>query len=229
VRPRQFLVIRLKYGDYQRRFIEEWRAGGLRVGEVTINETKVLVPFRKDVDLSDPSDWIAIGVNESNVTIVSTNPHILRVETNLRTIHTAYFSIVRKIQRLRKFKPRTAERLLKKHSGRRGRKATDECHKIARMIVDFAKEHKMGIVMEDLRGIRRRVNRGRMLNRRLHSWNFRRLQFYIEYKAKLEGLPVVYINPKGTSSLCPVCGGRLAPSGHRLVKCECGYENDIEI
>jgi len=59
----------------------------------------------------------------------------------------------------------------------------------------------------------------RMLNRRLHSWNFRRLQFYIEYKARLEGLPVVYINPKGTSSLCPVCGGRLAPNGHGLVKC----------
>jgi len=28
-----------------------------------------------------------------------------------------------------------------------------------------------------------------------------RLQFYIEYKAKLERLPVVYVNPKGTSGL----------------------------
>jgi transposase len=28
--------------------------------------------------------------------------------------------------------------------------------------------------------------------------------FYVEYKAKLEGLPVVYVSPKGTSSLCPV-------------------------
>ncbi|MHA1626449.1 MAG: hypothetical protein ACTSYT_00960 [Candidatus Asgardarchaeia archaeon] len=41
----------MKYGDYQKLFIEEWRAGKLRVGEVSINETKVLVPFRKDVDL----------------------------------------------------------------------------------------------------------------------------------------------------------------------------------
>jgi len=81
----------------------------------------------------------------------------------------------------------------------------EECHKIARRIVDFAKEHKMGIIMEDLKWIRQRINYDRMLNRRLHSWNFRRLQSYIEYKAKLKGLPVVYVSPKGTSSLCLIC------------------------
>jgi putative transposase len=84
--------------------------------------------------------------------------------------------------------------------------------------------------MEDLKGIRKRTKYGRGLNRRLHAWNFRKLQFYIEYKAKLEGLPVTYVNPKGTSSLCPVCGGKLASNGHRLVKCQkCGYENDRDI
>jgi putative transposase len=68
------------------------------------------------------------------------------------------------------------------------------------------------------------------LNRRLHSWNFRKLQSYIEYKAKLEGLPVTYVNPKGTSNLCPICGGKLASNGHRLMKCrKCGYENDRNI
>jgi len=84
--------------------------------------------------------------------------------------------------------------------------------------------------MEDLKGIRRKINYTKNLSRRLHSWNFRRLQFYIEYKAKLEGLPVVYLNPKDTSSLCPIGGGRLAPNGCRLLKCKnCGYENDRDI
>jgi putative transposase len=83
--------------------------------------------------------------------------------------------------------------------------------------------------MEDLKGIRKRINYGRMLNRRLHSWNFRRLQFYVEYKAKLEGLPVVYVSPRGTSSLCPVCGGRLAMNGHRRMKCKCEYEGDRDV
>jgi len=84
--------------------------------------------------------------------------------------------------------------------------------------------------MEDLTRIRKRINYGRRLNRRLHSWNFRRLQFYIEYRAKLEDLPVHYINPKGTSSLCPICGGRLiASNGHRQLKCKCGYENNRDV
>ncbi len=173
------------------------------IGEVTINESKVVIPFKKDVDLSNPSEWVAIDVNEANVTAVSSNPHILRFENNLRTIHTTYFNITRRIQKLKKCRPKTAERLFKKYSGRRKNRAKDECHKMAKEIVDFAKKHNMDIIMEKLKGIRRRFKYGRTLNRRLHSWNFRRLQFYIDYKAKLNGLPVVYLNPKNTSSLCP--------------------------
>ncbi len=107
VKPRKFLTVNLKYGDYQRRFIEEWKAGKLRVGEVSLNETKVLIPFRKDVDLTNPLDWIAIDVNESNVTGVSTNPHILRWETTLREIRSVYFEKRRRIQKLSKHKPLT--------------------------------------------------------------------------------------------------------------------------
>lgn len=230
VKPRKFLYIQLKFGDYQKKFIEEWRSEKLRVGEISINENKVLVPFRKDVDLSNPDDWIAIDVNESNITAVSSNPHVLRVENDLRAIHTTYFNIRRSLQKLGKNKPLTAKRLLAKYSGREKCKAKDECHKIARRIVGFAKQHNLGIVMEDLKNIRRHVSYGKNLNRRLHSWNFRRLQFYIEYKAKLERLPVVYFNPKHTSSLCPICGGRLASNGSRLMKCKnCGHENDRDI
>ena len=230
VRHRKFLFINLKYGEYQKRFIEAWKEGKLKTGEITINEGKIVVPFKKDVDLSSPCDWIAIDINESNVTAVSSNPHILRIESSLRTIHTTYFNITRRIQRLKKFKPKTAERLLKKYSGREKRKAKDECHKIARKIVNFAKQHHTGIIMEDLKGIRRRISHNKNLNRRLHSWNFTRLQFCVEYKAKLNGLPVIHVEPKGTSSLCPICGGKLAPNGYRLSKCNgCGYENDRDI
>ncbi|MEM2240250.1 MAG: transposase [Candidatus Bathyarchaeia archaeon] len=229
VKPRKFLFINLKYGEYQKKFIDAWKEGKLKTGEITINETKIIVPFKKEVDMSNPSDWIAIDINEGNVTAVSSNPHVLRVESNLRTIHTTYFNIIRRIQKLKKYKPKTAEKLVRKYSGRRKRKAMDECHKIAKKIVDFTKQHNMGIIMEDLKGIRKRIDRTKNLNRRLHSWNFRRLQFYIEYKAKLNGLPAIYVNPKGTSSLCPICGGRLASNGYRLKRCECGYEEDRDV
>ena len=75
-------------------------------------------------------------------------------------------------------------------------------HKIAKIIVDLAKKHGFGIIMEDLRGVRKRIRYNKVLNRRLHSWNFRKLQFFIEYKARLNGIPVVYVRPNKTSSLC---------------------------
>jgi len=47
--------------------------------------------------------------------------------------------------------------------------------------------------MEKLNKIRENMNCSTKLNRRLHAWGFRKLQMYIEYKANLEAIPVVYI------------------------------------
>jgi len=42
------------------------------------------------------------------------------------------------------------------------------------------------------------------------------------FKGRFEGDKRTH--KQGTSSLCPICGGKLASNGRRLVKC--GYEND---
>jgi putative transposase len=80
--------------------------------------------------LENPEDWIAIDINESNVTGVSTNPHILRIDHELRTVHTAYFQIRRRIQKLVKERPKTAQRLLKKYSNRERHNTRELCQKI---------------------------------------------------------------------------------------------------
>ncbi|MCD6559412.1 MAG: transposase, partial [Palaeococcus sp.] len=69
-----------------------------------------------------------------------------------------------------------------------------------------------------------------VMNGRLHRWSFRKLQSIIEYKAKLKGVRVVFVNPAFTSSLCPVCGEKLSPNGHRVLKCsKCGFEADRDV
>jgi len=74
--------------------------------------------------------------------------------------------------------------------------------------VDVAKALSAGIIMEDLDGIKQK-GRGRSLNRRLNDFQpVRRLQLYVDYKARLAGLPIHYVKPKNTSSLCPICGGK---------------------
>jgi len=75
-------------------------------------------------------------------------------------------------------------------------------------------------VLEKLKNIRRkRKKMSKAINGRLNRWSFRRLQEIIGYKAKLAGLNVVYVDAKGTSSLCPICGGKLSPNGYRRLKC----------
>ncbi len=58
------------------------------------------------------------------------------------------------------------------------------------------------------------------MNGRLHRWSFRKFQFIIEYKAKLNGVPIIYVDAKGTSTYCPICGAKLSPNGHRTLKCK---------
>ena len=65
------------------------------------------------------------------------------------------------------------------------------------------------------------------MNGRLHRWSFRKLQYIIEYKAKLNGLNVTYVEARGSSSYCPICGAKLSLNGHRRMRCrKCGYEED---
>jgi len=226
--PRRYIELKLVMGDYQRKFVEAWRRGELKVGEIIVNEKYVLVPFRKTVNLTEPNEWIALDMNEANITGVSTNPHVFRWGlSELRRIYWAYHEIRRRIQPI---KGSRRARLLEKYSRRLRNRARDLLHKISRAIVDTAKVLDAGVIMEDLNGIKQK-DRGRSLNRRLHGfWPVRRLQFYVDYKARLAGLPVHYVNPKGTSSLCPICGSRLVPNGHRHLKCSnCCLKGDRDV
>ena len=59
-------------------------------------------------------------------------------------------------------------------------------------------------------------------NRSLNSWSFYRLTKYIEYKASLAGIHLVYVNPYKTSQRCPVCGSEHKAHDRRY-ECTCGF------
>ena len=59
-------------------------------------------------------------------------------------------------------------------------------------------------------------------NRSLNSWSFYRLTKFIEYKAVLAGIRLVYVNPYKTSQRCPHCG-ETHKAKDRRYECECGF------
>ncbi len=230
-KPKEFLFIKLKYGDYQKQFLNE----EYKVGSVIIGCEHVIITFSKiEVKLKEPKRVTAIDINEENITCVSSDGFVKVYDLKkVKTIHYTYYLKRKSIQRkVRSRKLRL--KLLKKYSGKEKRKKEWILHNISKKIVEDFPESEF--VLENLKGIRKAINKRRLrtkpkkLIRRLNSWSFRKIQGFIEYKALWSGLKVSYLNPKLTSSICPICGLRVEPNGYRMLKCNnCNLEMNRDI
>ena len=95
-------------------------------------------------------------------------------------------------------------------------------HKLSHDIVETAVAHDVKTIkLERLTNIRSTTRTSRKNNHSLHNWSFYRLAQFIEYKAKLAGITVEYVNPAYTSQTCPVCG-HVHHANDRKYICECG-------
>ena len=96
-------------------------------------------------------------------------------------------------------------------------------HKLSHDIVKTAAAHDVKVLkLEQLANIRSTTRTSRKNNHSLHNWSFYRLAQFIEYKAKLAGITVEYVNPAYTSQTCPVCG-HVHHANDRKYVCECGF------
>ncbi|WP_082862787.1 zinc ribbon domain-containing protein, partial [Domibacillus aminovorans] len=62
----------------------------------------------------------------------------------------------------------------------------------------------------------------------LHRWSFYRLSQFIEYKAKLVGIKIEYVNPAYTSQTCPKCSAK-NKAQDRKYTCECGFQKHRDL
>ncbi|MFX1487362.1 MAG: RNA-guided endonuclease InsQ/TnpB family protein, partial [Promethearchaeota archaeon] len=90
-----------------------------------------------------------------------------------------------------------SKRKLKKSKGRWKRFMTWVNHRVSKRIVSKLSEGDV-LVIEDLTYIRRTAK----YNTWVHKWAFRELQLFLEYKATLKGIRVVYVKPHYTSKEC---------------------------
>ena len=96
-------------------------------------------------------------------------------------------------------------------------------HKLSREIIETGISHNVKIIkLERLANIRSTTRKSRKNNHSLHTWSFYRLAQFIEYKARLAGIKVEYVNPAYTSQTCPVCG-HVHHANDRTYTCKCGF------
>jgi putative transposase len=151
--------------------------------------------------LAEVSDMVGIDLGIVNIATDSdgriySGAHL----TGLRHRHR------RLRQRLQRKGTRSARRLLKRRRRKERRFATWVNHTLSTRIVAEAQGTARGIALEDLGHIRERVSARKSQRATLHSWAFDQLRQFVAYKAQRAGVPVVYVDPRNTSRICPACG-----------------------
>jgi putative transposase len=111
-------------------------------------------------------------------------------------------------------------------------------HRISKAIVSRAKATNSAIALEDLTGIRERVNqqsRSKAERRRANSWAFYQLRQFLEYKALRAGVALILVPPAYTSQTCHRClhihpdPEQSYRSGKKFKCGHCGWEGDADL
>lgn len=235
------------YTDKQ--LVSIWTVGGrLKIPYVCGKRQKELLEFQQgetdlvfieghfylhstcNIETPKPEDFIDVmGVDRGikNIATLSTGDnfasnHLLSLRSRYRRIRT----------KLQKKGTVSAKRLLKKRNKKEHRFATHINHVISKAIVVIAKDTKCAIALENLKGIKTRTTVRKKQRATHHSWGFHQLANFIEYKAKLIGIPIIYVDPRNTSRECFSCGhidkaNRKSQSSFSCIKC--GYTVNADI
>lgn len=149
----------------------------------------------------DPTGFLGVDLGIANIAVDSD-----RSVYQGKTVKNVRYRHRQVRQKLQAKGTKSTRRCLGRLSGKERRFATWTNHNISKGIVAKAKDTGRGIAIEELGGIRDRVTARRSQRATLHSWAFAQLRTFIEYKAKLNGVPVVAVDPRNTSRTCLDCG-----------------------
>jgi len=223
---------KIKVPDYFKQYMD-WK-----VTSASLKYDKKLKKFflnitvEKDFPDVEPAEfYVGVDLGLRNLAVVSTPDGKINKFFDggqVRAISERYYAIRRRLSC--KGTP-SARRHLKKLSGREKRFRQDINHKIAKEIVDLLPAGG-AIVLEKLKGIRKRIKASKENRRWIHSWNFAQLQQFIEYKAQAKGIRVVYVDARYTSQKCSRCGyisrSNRTDQSHFVCR-HCGYSLNADL
>jgi IS605 OrfB family transposase len=190
----------------------------------------IYLVFKKSVEVYKPRGFISVDVNENHVAVL-VDGEVFLFETGFRDIVLGYYYRRKRVQekydRLYGVDCRVKRKILRKLKERS--KKSDLRWKLANMIIRVAKEKRYAIVLERLgkNPAKEMINRigDDQLRHRIYQASFKGIQRAIEEKAREHGVPVIYVNPKNTSKMCPIHSALVIYSNvSRVGRCSRGGE-----
>lgn len=180
----------------------------------------------EEPEVVSQSDFIGVDFGIKN--IVATSDGKLFCGDECERVRKYYVDLRRRYQ---KIGTKSAKRHLARLSKREHNYKSNENHRISKDLVSEAKGTGRGLAIENLTYIPRQRT-AKEARDATSKWAFRQLREFIEYKAKLSGIPVVQVNPTFTSQRCSICGytdklNRRTQSS--FVCLACGYEENADV
>ena len=198
-----------------------------KINQIEVNKQSIFVSVTvpEKEQSNNENNWIGVDLNTTGHCAVVGIPETGKVhKLGKKALHVRkkYLQIRRMLQK------RGATQQLKQVRRRESRIIKDLDHKISRKIITIAKKNNAGIVLEDLKNIRKTATVSKSFKYSLHSWSFYQLKTFIDYKAKLQGIAVAYIDPRNTSKTCSKCG-RIGLRTTKQFKCRCGHVDHADV
>jgi IS605 OrfB family transposase len=104
----------------------------------------------------------------------------------------------------------------------------DWAKKVSHKIASLAKQHLYAVAREDLTDLvesLRKLPKGHRVS--LLILSYRKLEQWIDWQCEKNGVPIIVVEPKNTSTTCPRCSSKLIENGYRRMRCSgCGFEAD---
>jgi len=218
-------IIPIRIGDYQKERLDRIR------GQADLILREGIFYLAVVVEVPEPTKADAVGALGIDLGIVN-----LATDSDGDTVKGSQVDTVREKNavlraNLQRARTKSAKRHLKKLSDRESRFHRHVNHCISKKIVAKAKDNRQAIALEDLKGIRKSITVRKAQRSRLHSWAFYQLRSFIEYKAILAGVPVIFVNPRGTSHICPECkhNERANRPDRNTFRCvQCGFSGNAD-
>jgi len=190
----------------------------------------IYLTFKKNVEAYKPRGFTVIDVNENHITVLI-DEKVFLFETGFRDIVLGYYYRRKRVQekydKLYGASCRVKRKVLRKLKERR--RKSDLRWKLANIVVRVAKEKQYAIVLEKLgmNPAKEMISRVKddQLRHRIYQASFKGVQKAVEEKAKEYGVPVIYVDPRNTSKMCPIHSALIIyRNSSRVGKCSKGGE-----